>query len=163
MNFLDYYLSVRARLKAIRWGLGLGLCSWLIFDWKIGVLVGAVVALLASFIVPLVCYCRDIPYIKIKKTLSVPFLIDERVHFSVKNGTVSGFMVLTEKKLVLLSLEQGDHRLELAKEDISHITFDEAFTMNVFLNEKRFVKVISEACDEFCEILQQNGWYVSTH
>ena len=146
---------------SITYGLMLGIPAGFLFDWKIGVLVGAVVALICSVLLPVIAYLQDRPYIKIKKTLAQPLLLDERVRFTVKDGTVGGFMVLTEKTMIFLSLERGNHRLELAREDVRYISCEEGVTISIFLNEKQFVRVISGVCGEICEILRENGWSVT--
>ena len=161
MKFSDYYLSGGARRMSITYGLMLGISAGFLFDWKIGVLVGAVVALICSVLLPVIAYLQDRPYIKIKKTLAQPLLLDERVRFTVKDGTVGGFMVLTEKTMIFLSLERGNHRLELAREDVRYISCEEGVTISIFLNEKQFVRVISGVCGEICEILRENGWSVT--
>ncbi|MBQ9783913.1 MAG: hypothetical protein IJW29_00250 [Clostridia bacterium] len=161
MKFSDYYLASGMRWSSLSSGVMFGIAAGLIFGWQIGVLVGAVVALICSFVLPLSAYLRDRPYIRIKKTLTQPLLIDERVCFTVRDGTVNGFMVLTNDAMIFLSLERGDHRLELSREDVRYISCEEGVTVNVFLNEKQFVRVISGACEEICEILRENGWTVT--
>ena len=161
MKFSDYYLAGGVRKSSLLYGVILGAFAGFLFGWQIGVLVGAGVALVCSFLIPIIAYLQDLPYEKIKQTFKRPFLIDERVFFTVKDGTVRGFFILTEESIVLLSLDGGDHRLELRREDVRYISCEEKLAVSVFLNEKQFVRVISGGCEEICEILRENGWTVN--
>ncbi len=162
MKFSDYYLADGVRKSSILYGVILGSLAAFFFDWKIGVLVGAGVALVCSFLIPITAYLQDRPYQRIKQTLKQPFLIDERVYFTVKDGTVRGFFILTEESIILLSLDGGDHRLELKRKDVRSISCETGMAVSVFLNEKQFVRVISGVGEEICEILRENGWNVNT-
>ena len=128
--------------------------------WQYGVLAGAIAALIASVLVPLRLYREDIPYLKIKETMKKPFLVDERVRFTVQGGTVGGFFILTDSSMVFLSLERGDHRLELSREDVLSVTCEQDMMINIFLNNKQYIRVISGVCTEICDVLRQNGWSV---
>jgi len=161
MKFSDYYLAVGVRKTSLFYGAVLGLLVGFFSSWQIGVLVGAGVAFICSFLLPITAYLQDRPYEKIKQTLAKPFLIDERVYFTVKDGTVKGFFILTRESIVLLSLDRGNHRLELSRADVRAITCEDGVTVSVFLNEKQFVRVISGGCEEICEILRENGWNVN--
>ena len=154
----DYLFLPGVRTLAVIFGLFAGIAALLIFNWEIAVLVGAGVALLTSFIVPILLYRADLPYERIKKTLKHPFLFDERVRFSVRGGSMGGFFILTEESMVFLSLERGSQRLELNREDVKSIVLDEQFYMNIFLNNTQFIRVASGTCEEMYRILCENGW-----
>lgn len=161
MKYSDYYFAPGVRIRAILFGVLSGAIVWFLFGWQFGVLAGAVGALLHSFLLPLVLYREDLPYIRLKDTLPKPFLIDTRVRFTVKDGTVGGFFVLTEKSMIFLSLERGNHRLELSRQDVRSVKCNEDFTISIFLNDKQFVRVMSATTEEILEILRENGWSVS--
>ena len=38
------------------------------------------------------------------------------------------------------------------------IELDENFTMSIFLNNTKFIRVISAACEEMYSTLRENGW-----
>ena len=161
MKFLDYYLSNGARVLSTIIGILSGVAVGFICGvWQYGVLAGAVTTLLASVLVPLRLYREDIPYLKIKETMKQPFLVDERVRFTVQGGTVGGFFILTDSSMVFLSLERGDHRLELSREDVVSVTCEQNTMINIFLNNKQYIRVISGVCLEICEVLRENGWSV---
>ncbi|MBR3894903.1 MAG: hypothetical protein IKJ35_07135 [Clostridia bacterium] len=161
MKFSDYYLAPGVRKLSLFYGAALGLLVGFFVGWQIGVLAGAGTALVCSFAIPISAYLQDRPYEKIKQTLARPFLIDERVYFTVKDGTVKGFFILTPESIVLLSLDRGNHRLELSRVDVRCITCEDGVAVSVFLNEKQFVRVISGGSEEICEILRENGWNVN--
>lgn len=162
MKFSDYYLASGVRRSSLIYGTVLGLLAGFVLGWQIGVLVGAGVALVCSFAIPIVAYVQDLPYNKIKQTIEQPFLVDERVFFTVKDGTVRGFFILTEESIILLSLDRGSHRLELSRGDVRCIICEDQIAVSVFLNEKQFVRVISGVCNEICDVLREHGWTVNS-
>lgn len=162
MKLSDYFFSPSARFSSVRIGIAVGIGVWIILgDWRYGLLIGAAVTLIASLIIPLIAYRADLPYNRIKTTLKQPFLFDERVRFTVQNGTVGGFFILTEESMVLLSMEHGTHQLELKREDIKSVAIGENMCLNIFLPDNKFIRVISGVCYEMLEILKENGWNVS--
>ncbi len=161
MKFLDYFLSHGVRVLSTIFGIIVGAVVLVFGGWQYGVLAGAVVTLLTSLILPVVLYMEDRPYNKIKETLKKPFLIDERVRFTMRQGTVGGYFVLTEETMIFLSLEKGEHRLELSREDVQSVSQNENMSINIFLDNKQYIRMISGVSDEICEVLRENGWNVS--
>ena len=86
LRFADYFQSSGVRVLSVLLGLIAGGGVALLLSWQIGILVGASVTLLLSLILPISFYRADVPYRKIKETLTRPFLIDERVRFTVHGG-----------------------------------------------------------------------------
>jgi hypothetical protein len=163
MKFFDLYLSTAARVMSAIFGALTGLLVGFISGvWQYGVLAGAVTALAMSLLLPISLYRRELPYRRIKETIKKPFLMDERVRFTVRGGTVGGYLILTDSSMILLSLEGGDHRLELCQEDVTMVTCNENMSISIFLNEKQYIRVITHMCTEVCEVLRQNGWRVSS-
>ena len=158
MKFLDYYLSSGVRVISLFFGAVAGLLVGLFTDWKIGTLAGAGVTILSSVVLPIVLYCEDRPYAKIKETIKASFLIDERVRFTVKDGTVGGYFLLTDDQLILLSLDKGEHRLELTRENVTSVILGDQITLNIFLNQKQYIRVISGVCHEMYDVLTREGW-----
>ena len=88
-----------------------------------------------------------------------PFIIDERVRFTIQNGSIGGYFLLTEKSLILLSLEKGKHRLELERSQIEKIVVgEEQISLRIYINKTQFIQVFSGACQEMYRILLENGW-----
>ena len=160
MKFLDYYLSSGVRVISLFFGAVAGLLVGLFTDWKIGTLAGAGVTILSSVVLPIVLYCEDRPYAKIKETIKASFLIDERVRFTVKDGTVGGYFLLTDDSMIFLSLEKGDHRLELSRDEVTSVILGDNMTMSIFLNNRQYIRVISGVCEEMYGILREHDWRV---
>ena len=158
MKFLDFYLSPGTRTVSVFIGTVAGLLTALLTDWRIGTIVGGCVIILASVIIPLILYREEKPYTKAKQAINQPFLIDERVRFTVKEGTVGGYFLLTDQKLILLSMDKGEHRLELTRDAINSVILGDAVTLSIFLNQKQYIRVISGVCDEMYQILEREGW-----
>lgn len=158
MKFSDYFFAPGVRPLSIVLGVLLGSTVGLFAGWQIGILSGASAAVLLSLVIPLAVYREDAPYAKLKKTLQQPFLFDERVRFTVRDGSVSGYFILTEHSMVFLSTDRGVHRMELAREDVKSVILGEDFSLSIFLNNTQFIRVLSAACAEMFRILRENGW-----
>lgn len=158
MKFSDYFFAPGKRLLSVIFGGICGLLVWGFAGWQYAVLVGATVALLTSFILPVRVYLAEKPYAQAKSTLPTPFIFDQRVRFTVSGGAVGGYMVLTDNLIVLLSMERGEHRLELKKSDVKSIVLGENMTISVYLSNTEFINVISEVAEEMFDILRENGW-----
>ena len=160
VKFSNYYLASGSRILSIAAGLVLGGIIGLFTDVRIGILAGAGVAIVASFLLPLRLYLSDKPYDKLKAELTGPFLFDERVRFTVKSGSMSGFFVLTGSQMVFLSLDQGEHCVKLGKKEVRSVTLDEDGLLNIFLNDTQYIRVVSGVSEELFEIIRDNGWNV---
>ena len=158
MKFSDYFFAPGVRVISTVIGVILGALTAIFAGWQYGVLVGAVAAVLLSVIIPVFLYREEVPYTRIKETLAKPFLFDRRVRFTVRDGSVGGYFILTQNSMVFLSLEGGNHRLELAREDVKSIIFDEKSGISIFLNNTQFIRVLAPGCEEMYQILRDNGW-----
>lgn len=158
MKFSDYFLAPGVRILSAIIGIPVGIITWIFTDWRFGILVGASVALILSVAVPCLLFWEDRPYNRIKKTLAKPFLFDQRVRFTVSGGTVGGYFILTDQSIIFLSVERGNHRLELSRTDVKSIVLGEDSTISFFLNNTQFVKVISAISEDLFYILRENGW-----
>ena len=161
MKFSECFFAPGVRPLSVILGVILGGVTAVFTGWEFGVLIGASSAIAFSLVIPVFVYRREIPYNKIKKTLEQPFLFDEWVHFTIRNGSVGGYFVLTEKSMIFLSFEQGDHRMELARKDVKSVIQGEDSSIRVFLDDQRFIRVISTCCEEMIRILRENGWNVN--
>lgn len=162
MKFSEYFFDTSVRVRAVLSGLMTGcLIGLLLESWQYGVLTGAIVTLLYSLILPVLLYRADLPYLRLKDTLPKPFLIDARVRFTVKDGSVGGFFILTDRTMIFLSAERGNHRLELSRSDVKSVIRNDDLTMSIFLNQTQFVRVMSATTEEILQTLRENGWSVS--
>ena len=157
MKFANYFFAPGVRMLATFFGLAVGGVAGLFAKWQYGVLAGAGVALFCSLVIPLLLWRADAPYRRVKATLKQPFLIDERVRFTVRNGTVGGFFILTEQSIILLSLERGDQRMEITREDVKSLSV-ESTTVRIFLDQTKYVGVISAFSEQIYEVLEREGW-----
>ena len=160
MKFSDYFHAPGVRFLAFLFGIFMGLPAFFFMGWKIGVLVCASVTVVASVILPIRLYRADLPYNRVKSTIAESFLFDQRVRFTIRNGTVGGRFLLTQKSMIFLSFEQGEHRLELSRDDVKSVEMGENMTISIFLNDKQFVRVISGDCEAIYDILRDNQWAV---
>ena len=160
VKFSNYYLASGSRILSLAIGLVAGGIAGLFTDIRLGILIGAGITIVASFVLPLRLYLSDKPYDKLKAELSGPFLFDERVRFTVKSGSMGGFFVLTENQMAFLSLDHGEHCVKLSKKEVRSVTIDEEGLLNIFLNDTQYIRVISGVSQELFEIIRDNGWNV---
>ena len=159
MKFLDYFRLSHVRILSTVFGVFCAVPLLLFFDWRYAVLIGACVTLLSSLVMPILLYREDRGYQRIKKTLQQPFLIDERVRFTIAQGSIGGYLVLTDSSLILLSREKGEHRLELKRSQISKIVVgEESISLRIYVSNTQFIQVFSGACQEMYRILLEKGW-----
>ena len=158
MKFSDYFFAPAGRMIGILIGTLIGGVCAIFLWWPYALLIGAAAALLVAVILPFIAYREELPYTRVKETLRKPFLLDRRVRFTVRNGTVGGYFILTEESIVLLSLEQGNHRMELSRSDVKSIQLGEDYSIRIFLNNTKYIRVISAACEEMYSTLRENGW-----
>ncbi len=161
MKFSAFFTSSGLRKLAIWLGILTGLGVSMFADWKYGVLIGAVVVLLTSLILPVIFYLRFLPYAKLKRTIEQPFLFDAPVRFTVKTGTVGGFFILTERSMIFLSLECADNTLELTRDKVKRVALGDATTLDIYLNNTQFVRVFCAAREEIVSILRDHGWSIT--
>ena len=164
MKFSEFFTAPAIRATAIRFGVVVGaiLAIFTNIDWRYAVIIGASVALLASVLLPLAMYIKLLPYKKFKESLGRRILIDAPVRFLAKRGMVGGFFLLTESNLVLLSDEQEKPALELSQKDVSSIALGEDVgVIDIYLDQKQFIRFVCAIDEEIAEILEQHGWNVT--
>ena len=158
MKFRDYLFAPGVRPLSIGFGCLIGSAVAVFSDLVHGAFVGAVTVLFASFAIPLAVFLQELPYNRIKKEMQGPFVFDERVQFTLKGGNVSGYFILTDHRMIFLSLERGLHRMELSREDVRDIRSDERYSIRIYLNEKEFIQVRSPLSEEMLRVLSEKGW-----
>lgn len=158
MKFSDCFFSPAKRRVAVLLGIIAFVLFLLFFTPQIALLAGAVTTLVSSVILPVITYAELRPYDKIRKTIQQPFLTEQRVRFTVKGGTVGGFMILTEGSVYFLSMEKGKHVLELTRKDITALCLDEDYSIRFFINNNQYVRVLSARSQELYQLLLQHGW-----
>lgn len=164
MKFNQVFTAPSMRAAAIRMGVIVGgiMALFTDMDWRYAILTGAVVALLASVVLPLAMYIKLLPYKKFKESLGRPVLLDAPVRFLAKRGMVPGFFLLTESNLVLLSEEKEKPALELAQKDVASIALGEDVgVVDIYLDQNQFIRFISAIDEELVEALEKQGWNVT--
>ena len=164
MKFRDFFTAPTIRATAVRFGVFVGIVMALFtnIDWRYAVIIGAAVALLASVLLPLAMYIKLLPYKKFKESLGRRVLIDAPVRFWAKKGMVGGFFMLTESNLVLLSDEKEKPALELSKKDVQSIALGEDVgVIDIYLDQKQFIRFVSAIDEEIVEALAEQGWNVT--
>ena len=164
MNFKDFFTAPHIRSTAIRLGITSGaiLAIFTKMDWRYAVLIGALVAILVSVILPIAMYIKLLPYKRFKESLGRPVLIDAPVRFLAKRGMVGGFFFLTDDNLVLLSDEKEKPALELSQKDVTSIALGEDDgVVDIYLDQKQFIRFVCAIDEEVIDILQKHGWNVT--
>ena len=159
MKFSDYFFAPGVRPLSVITGVIIGGLTAILAGWKLGVFVGAIVVLLTALTLPVIACVQDLPYQRIKKTIKPPFLLDERVLFTVQNRSVGGYFILTDSSMILLSMERGNqHRMELARNDVKAVKLEDGDAISIFVSNTKFVRILSAASEELFSVLAENGW-----
>ena len=164
MKFRDFFTAPAIRATAVRFGVTVGaiMAIFTNIDWRYAVIIGAAVALLVSVLLPLAMYIKLLPYKRFKESLGRRVLIDAPVRFLAKRGMVGGFFLLTESNLVLLSEEKEKPALELTQKDVASIALGEDVgVIDIYLDQKQFIRFVSAIDEEIIDILEQHGWNVT--
>lgn len=164
MKFSEFFSAPSIRATAIRFGVIVGVIMALFtdIDWRYAVITGAVVALLASVLLPLIMYIKLLPYKRFKESLGRPILLDAPVRFLAKRGMVGGFFLLTESNMVLLSDEKEKPALELSHKDVQSIAMGEDVgVIDIYLDQKQFIRFVCAIDEELVELLAEHGWNVT--
>ena len=161
MKLSEFFRASFLRALSIRIGIFVGIGVWIFTEWNYGVLVGAVVTLLTSLVLPVIFYIKFLHYERMKRVLKRPFLLDEPVRFTVKKGTVGGFFVLTEKSMIFLSLECENQTMELTQSQVLSVRRGHNFTINIYLNNTQFIRLFSNDSEAVLNTLRENGWNVA--
>ena len=119
-------------------------------------------AILVSVILPIAIYIKFLPYKRFKESLGRPVLIDAPVRFLAKRGMVGGFFFLTDDNLVLISDEKEKPALELSQKDVTSIALGEDDgVVDIYLDQKQFIRFVCAIDEEVIDILQKHGWNVT--
>ena len=164
MKFSEFFTAPTIRSTALRIGVIVGATMALFtnIDWRYAVIIGAAVALLASVLLPTIMYIKLLPYKRFKESLGRPVLLDAPVRFLAKRGMVGGFFLLTDHNLVLLSDEKEKPALELSHSDVASISLgEEEGVIDIYLDQKKFIRFVCAIDEELMEILSQHGWNVT--
>ena len=158
MKFSDYFAAPGVRPLSLILGVLIGGGTALFKGLLFGAFVGAVTILLASLILPVWAFLSDLPYIRIKKTLPRPFLLDERVDYVINGKRVYGFFVLTEERMVMISISNGKRQMELPREKVFRVVKEENYCIKIYVNQKDYIQIQAPTFERIYEILSEKGW-----
>ena len=69
---------------------------------------------------------------------------------------------MTESNLVLLSEEKEKPALELSQNDVETIALgDDVGVVDIYLDQKQFIRFVCAVDEEIVEMLAQHGWNVT--
>lgn len=138
---------------------GVGMLTGLYVGWAWGLLFGAGVALALSVVFPFMLWIGDAPYRRVIAEIGEPIVYRHPVRFAIRGGSLNGYIVLTEKCIALISLDGGDHRMSLTRDDVKSVKFSEAKNaVSLFLDATKFILITSTASAELFEVLCREGW-----
>lgn len=164
MKFSDYYFSPGARVISLIGGLLVGagvalfgILSGVYQGWIWGVLVGAGVTVLLSILLPVRFWISEAPYRRVRETIPQPFLVERPVRYTVPDGVLNGYFILTPESMVLLSFDRGEQRMELAREDVQSISVEEN-GIRILLNNTKFISFFAVNPEQIFETLRREGW-----
>lgn len=163
MKYSDYFLAPGVRTTATFIGILIGCAIGLFTSWQYGLIAGVACAVFLTVLIPFLAYRQDRPYAKIKATLQGPFRFDERVRFLSPAGAFSGYLILTDERMYLLSLEKGEVRMELTRDDVKSVTVAEDTCLQIFLSDTQYIRVVSAVAEEVLDFLGQHGWNTVRH
>ncbi|MBQ3013788.1 MAG: hypothetical protein IJD75_01455, partial [Clostridia bacterium] len=88
--------------------------------------------------------------------------LDAPVRFLAKRGMVGGFFLLTESNMVLLSDEKEKPALELSQKDVQSVALGEDVgVVDIYLDQKQFIRFVCAIDEELVEALAEHGWNVT--
>ena len=164
MRFSNYFLSPVVRVLSLFGGFLIGgvvaifgVFSGYYTGWIWGLLIGAGVSILLSIFIPLRFWIAEAPYRRVKKTLPQPLLLEQPVRFTIPDGAINGYLLLTEQSLILLSFVRGEQRMELAREDVQSIQLEEN-GIRILLNDTKFINFFAVDSEQIYELLRREGW-----
>lgn len=139
--------------------MAVGTFTRLYVGWIWGLLIGAGTALLLSVVFPLMLWFSDAPYRRAIAQIGEPVVYRHPVRFAIRSGGLNGYLVLTEKSIILLSFDGGNHRMELSRDDVQSVKHSAPKgTVSLFLSATKFILITSTASEELFEVLSREGW-----
>lgn len=135
------------------------LASFFTDDVPTLVLFSAVATLCISLMVPTMFAITDRKYNPLRKEISEPILIDERVNYVVGEQIRQGFILTTKESLFIISTEDNKPvKMEFKRSDIKKISISDDVFLNIFLDYDKCIRVFAGNCDELSKKLHDAGF-----
>lgn len=161
MKLLDYFCSTGNRITAATVGLLTGVGIGMLSRWEYGIICGAGIAILVSIVYPLAVYLKELPLERLRSGLTGPFHFDEQVLFRSPRGAFSGYFLLNDSSLFLLTRERRHGIcMELKRENVRSVRMDDETTLRIFLNETQYICILCAVAEEIFDFLGRNGWNI---
>lgn len=164
--FLECFLNPGIRKISILFGTVFGIATALVgilfhmsAGWALGLVTGAVSALLLSVTLTLMLWREETRYDRIISAIPGQVLDVYEVLLAVRGGRQAGRIVLTADSIILLSLSRGNHRMELTRRDVRTIgTQGDGRNILIFLDETRYISVYPLEPEKLFRRLSDEGW-----
>ena len=135
---------------------------WLISsmaDVPTSVLFAALTTLGISLVIPAMFAHSDKKFNPLRKEITEPIVIDERVNYLVGKEIKQGFMLTTKDSIFVLSMDdQKPVKFEIKKSDIKKISVTDDVYLNIFLDYDKCIRVFAMNCEELSSRLQAEGF-----
>ena len=135
---------------------------WLISgmaDVPTSVLFAALTTLGISLAIPAMFAYSDRKFNPLRKEITEPIVIDERVNYLVGKEIKQGFMLTTKNSIFVLSTDdEKPVKFEIKKSDIKKISVTDDIYLNIFLDYDKCIRVFAMNCEELSSKLQAEGF-----
>ena len=119
----------------------------------------AIATLLLSLAIPMLFAAGDRKFLPLKKEITEPIVIDERVNYLVGDEIQQGFIVTTKDSLYVISSGKDEPvKFEIKRSDIKKISVTDDVYLNIFLDYDKCIRVFAGNCDELCSMLLKEGF-----
>ena len=130
-----------------------------ITDLPVAVLFSALTTLGISLVIPGMFALSDKKFKPLRKEISDPILIDERVNYLVGNNIRQGFIIVTKDSMFVLSTENNKPiKFEIKKSEIKKISMTDDIYLNIFLEYDKCIRVFATNCRELLSMLHAEGF-----
>lgn len=123
------------------------------------VLFSAVSTLAISLTVPAMFAISDRKFNPLRKEISEPIVIDERVNYVVGEEIKQGFMLTTKDSMFIISTDDNKPvKMEIKRSDVKKISISDGVFLNIFLGYDKCIRVFAGNCEELSKKLQAEGF-----
>lgn len=128
-------------------------------DWPVALLSAAITTLGISILIPAMFAKADSKFKPLRKEITDPIVIDERVNYLVGKEMKNGFIIATKNSIFVLSTDKEKPiKFEIKKSDIRKISVTDDIYLNIFLDYDKCIRVFSANCEELSSKLRDEGF-----
>ena len=123
------------------------------------VLFSALATLSISLTVPTMFAISDRKFNPLRREISEPIVIDERVNYVVGEEVRQGFMITTKNSMFIISTEnEKPVKMEIKRNEIKKISITDDVFLNIFLDYDKCIRVFAGNCQELSKMLHDEGF-----